>query len=62
MGACNTRIELDTKGLFASWSICLPEAQWHALKKGDAVVVTTASSWLGDYVLHVAPEAGAATR
>ncbi len=59
LGACKTRIELDTKGLFASWSICLPEAQWHPLKKGDAVVVTSASSWLGDYVLHVAPDAGA---
>ena len=60
LGACKTRIELDTKGLFASWSICLPEAQWHPLQKGDAVVVTSASSWLGDYVLYVAPEAGAA--
>jgi NADPH:quinone reductase-like Zn-dependent oxidoreductase len=61
MGACNTRIELIPKA--CSPAGYLPaEAQWHALKKGDAVVVTTASSWLGDYVLHVAPEAGAATR
>lgn len=60
LGACKTKIELDTEGMFSNWRICLPEAQWSALKQGDAVVVTSASSWLGDYVLHVAPNAGAA--
>ncbi|MBL8454124.1 MAG: hypothetical protein JNK97_15400 [Zoogloea sp.] len=62
LGACKTKIELDTEGMFFRWRICLPEAQWTALKKGDAVVVTTSSSWLGDYVLRVAPDAGAAAR
>lgn len=62
LGGCKTRIELDTEGMFSRWRICLPEAQWTALKKGDAVVVTSASSWLGDYVLHVAPDAGATKR
>lgn len=57
LGACKTRIELDTEGLFSRWSICLPEAQWAPLQKGDAVVVTSASSWLGDYVLHVGRQA-----
>lgn len=57
LGACKTRIELDTEGLLSRWSICLPEAQWAPLQKGDAVVVTSASSWLGDYVLHVGRQA-----
>ena len=48
--------------MFSNWRICLPEAQWTALKQGDEVVVTSASSWLGDYVLHVVPAAGAAAR
>ena len=62
IGACKTKVELDTEGMFSSWRICLPEAQWTALKQGDEVVVTSASSWLGDYVLHVVPAAGAAGR
>lgn len=43
--------------MFSNWRICLPEAQWTALKQGDEVVVTSASSWLGDYVLHVGRQA-----
>ncbi len=62
LGTCKTQIRLDTASLFSNWSLCLPEAQWNALKEGDAVVVTSASSWLGDYVLHVVPAAGAAAR
>lgn len=53
LGGCKTRIALDTEGMFSRWRICLPEAQWTVLNKGDAVVVTSVSSRLGDYVLHV---------
>lgn len=62
LGTCKTQIRLDTANLFSNWSLCLPEAQWNALKEGDGVVVTSASSWLGDYVLHVVPATGAAAR
>ncbi|WP_324460960.1 hypothetical protein [Zoogloea sp.] len=62
LGACKTQIRLNAEGIFSNWRICLPEAQWNGLKEGDAVVVTSASSWLGDYVLHVVPAAGAAGR